>query len=239
VSEKFLTGRVGERRAIFVERGKSGAQRACPRRLHLVANRIVVSQVEPAQQRTKCQSLNHERSEEVADVSLAVLAQSSPSVDAWIVQREGGIGPLHMMKGGSRVGTPAPMKTVGADASGVVREMSSDEMPGLPICFFSLDEKWLFVNQIVRADPETGRQWRTAALYWRNDSAEGNAPIWKAPMSGSFEDMAWDAFARRNQVPPESVAPPDANGFRDRTIEFVNWSMKASRVLPACCALKR
>lgn len=172
-----------------------------------------------------------ERSKPVPDVSPAVLAESSPSVDAWSVQREGGIGPLHMVKGGAQVGTLASVKAVGADASGTVRELSSDEMPGLPISFFSFDEKWLFVNQIVRADPETGRQWRTAALYWRNDSAEDKALIWKAPMSGSFEDMAWDAFARRNLLPPQSVAPPDANGFRDRTIEFVNWSMKASRVL--------
>ena len=173
----------------------------------------------------------HERSEPVADVSPAVLAESSPSADAWSVQREGGVGPLQMMKGGVRVGTLAPAKAVGADASGAVRELSSDEMPGLPICFFSLDEKWLFVNQIKRIDPETGRQWRTAALYWRNDSAEDKAAMWKPPVSGSLEDMAWDAFARRNQVSPESVAPPDANGFRDRTIEFVNWSMNATRAL--------
>lgn len=173
----------------------------------------------------------HARSEPVADVSPAVLAESSPSTDAWTVQREGGIGPLQTVKGGARVGTLAPVKTVGADASGAVRELSSDEIPGLPICFFSPDEKWLFINQIVRADPETGRQWRTAALYWRNDSAEDKAAMWKPPMSGSLEDAAWDAFARHNQVPPESVGPPDANGFRDRTIEFVNWGMNASRAL--------
>ncbi|MEP6669965.1 MAG: lysozyme inhibitor LprI family protein [Chthoniobacter sp.] len=177
------------------------------------------------------QTPTHEHSEPVIDVATAVLAESSSGEDAWSVQRDGDTGPLHMVQAGARVGLLPPVKAIGADAKGAVRELSSDEMSGLPLCFFSPDEKWLFVNQIARVDPETGRQWRIAALYWRNDAAEDKAATWKSPLSGSFDDFAWETFARRNQVPPETVAPLDATGLRDRTIEFVNWSEKSGRIL--------
>src|SRR5262249_17199606 len=54
VSEKFLAGGVSGRRTIVVERSKGGAQRSCARRGNLAADGIVVVQVEPAQQRSKC-----------------------------------------------------------------------------------------------------------------------------------------------------------------------------------------
>lgn len=174
----------------------------------------------------------HDRSEPPASSKAPlVLAQSSSKEDAWSVQRDGNAGPLFMVKGGARVCSLPPIKTVGEDAKGALREISGNEMPGLPLCFFAPDERWLFVNQISRTDPETGRQWRSAALYWRNDDAEDKKLTWKVPFSGTFEDLIWEGFIRRNSLAPQTVAPPDANGFRDRSIEFVNWSEKSGRIL--------
>ena len=63
VGDEFLSDRVGDRRSITVEPFKSGTQRAFARRRDLVTDRVVVTQVERAQERPKGQALEHEGAE--------------------------------------------------------------------------------------------------------------------------------------------------------------------------------
>ena len=58
---ELLADGVGDRRPIALEARKPGAQRACACRRELAANRVIVLQIECAQQRLERQSLNHQR----------------------------------------------------------------------------------------------------------------------------------------------------------------------------------
>lgn len=176
-------------------------------------------------------ALGYERSAPPAGSTGAPLAQSSAGDAAWKVRRDPEGGPLRIVQKGARAGTLPPVRSIGADAKGVVRELTSEEMPGLPLCFFSLNEEGLFVNQITRVDPGTGTQWRTGALYRLGTAADGSSAQWSNPLTESFEEQAWNAFSQQSRVPPKKVGPPDASGFRDRTIEFVNWSPDSRRIL--------
>ena len=64
VRGEFLPDRVGGRRPIVVEAREPGLQRAFARRTHFVADRVVVTQIERAQERPQRQALEHQRAQD-------------------------------------------------------------------------------------------------------------------------------------------------------------------------------
>ncbi len=160
-----------------------------------------------------------------------VLARSSHQENCWTVQREVAGGPLRMALGDKRVGTLPPVRALADDAAGKARELGSDEIPGLPLSFFSPDERWLFVNQIVHEDSATGELTRLGAIYRRKDAADGAMATWELATSIRSDELAWQKFCALENIAEESVGPPDAAGLRNRTMEFVAWSRDSGRLL--------
>jgi len=160
-----------------------------------------------------------------------VLAQSFHQENCWTVQRDVAGGALHMALGDKRVGTLPPVRALTDDAAGKAREPGSDEIPGLPLCFFSPDERWLFVNQIVHEDSDTGELTRIGAIYRRKDAADGATATWELATPIRSDELAWQKFCALENLSEESVGPPDAAGLRNRTMEFVAWSRDSGRLL--------
>ncbi len=63
VRDEFLPHRLGDRRSIVLKLRKPGAQGALTCGTHFTSDRVIVSQVEHAQKRPECKSLEHERAE--------------------------------------------------------------------------------------------------------------------------------------------------------------------------------
>ncbi len=161
---------------------------------------------------------------------LQTFADSAAEEERWTLQREASGGPLYIGHPNRSASPLPPTRAHFTDAAGKTREASADEIPGLAISFFSPDQRWLVVNQIVRTDTATGEQWRTAVLYRRVD-AEGVGAKWELATPERLDELFVAGFAREEKVPTERVAPPTADGWRDRTLEFVAWSQDSGRAL--------
>jgi hypothetical protein len=63
VGDELLPDRIGDRRSVVLDPGQPGAQRAFARGADFMADRVIVPQVEPAQERLERESLERERAE--------------------------------------------------------------------------------------------------------------------------------------------------------------------------------
>lgn len=88
-----------------------------------------------------------------------------------------------------------------------------------PLCFFTADNHWLVVNRIVRVDPSTGRQHRSAMVYERVENDAAGAPSFRPALDGSFDDAAWRFFEE------------DAGRFTERSVSFQIASGDSGRLL--------
>jgi uncharacterized protein YecT (DUF1311 family) len=112
-------------------------------------------------------------------------------------------------------------------ASNGAEQVSSEKIEPQPRCFFSPDERWIFMEIDVDENNTTG------VLYRRteNSSEEGGIPHYQPAMPKGFDRAAWAFVCQNKKLRESDIGIPDRNGIWAKALYFGAWSPDSGRLL--------
>lgn len=156
------------------------------------------------------------------------LLVTAPSGDFQLIRKsDGAIWLVATKQPNNHVVLPSVQVEMSKSASKGAQEVSSDEIEPQPKCFFSPDERWIFVEIDIDENNTTG------VLYRRteNSSEDGGIPHYQPAMPKGFDHAAWAFVCQNKKLEEGDIGIPDNNGIWTKSLYFGAWSADSARLL--------
>jgi uncharacterized protein YecT (DUF1311 family) len=156
------------------------------------------------------------------------LLVTAPSGDFQLIRKSNGaIWLVATKQPTNHVVLPSVQVERSKSASKGAEQVSSDEIESQPKCFFSPDERWIFVEIDIDENNTTGVLYRRT----QNSSEDAGIPHYQPAMPKGFDPAAWAFVCQNKKLQESDIGIPDKNGIWTESLYFGAWSADSARLL--------